>query len=242
MLFLVCGQQSSQSGAGSPSLAPSAAAGARRCRGTGILTWLPPSWAPAPAGIPKSRKAQPCRQLFAASQQFPEAPAVLGCAGLGQKPLAAWGQEGQGGRGEALGKISLHELFLFRINCLVDAYSGGWRGKKGALPAPLPVHLRVNTECGEMILGVRMERVWCLGGPARRTWWILWARSHSWSSVPVRVFLGFFCTVWGRRRFEGQTCHGVGTAPLSLAPGCLGSHLKNKRAEILHYFNEFVEK
>ena len=33
-----------------------------------------------------------------------------------------------------------------------------------------------------------------------------------------------------------------GAAPLSLAPGHLGSHLKNNRAEILHYFNEFVDK
>lgn len=63
-------------------------------------------------------------------------------------------------------------------------------------------------------------------------------------SVPVRFFVCFFffSRCGGDAGLKGKPVTAWGTAPLSLAPGCLGSHLNNEPAEILHYFSEFVEK
>lgn len=106
---------------------------------------------------------------------------------------------------------------------LVDAYLE--EKMKGALPAPLPIHLLVN-----------VGRAWrCYGGLARRISVIITVDfvgsqlqtqldpHRLLGSVPVGAWPG------GDAGLKGKGTTVWGTAPLSAAPGHAGSHLKNRQ-------------
>lgn len=230
MLFLVHGQLPRQILTSSPSLAPSAAP-----KGVTVLGSLPGSHRlrvhlllisqnpaePGCARIPLLRVSDPLQPLP--------------CSGADRNHLLLRGRRGEeaGERHMAkylCAKCSFSGLTIFSADAYLE------EKMKGALPAPLVIHLLVTAGHG-----------WCYGGLTRRILVILTVdfmgsqlqtqldHDRLLGSVPARSPFA-----WRGCRFEGQRHHGVGHS--SSEPGSWAHGFSpEKQAEILHLLiNESV--